>query len=116
MGQLCGAGMRARGWGRIVSIGSVAGAVALPTGAAYAAAKAGLAQLTRNLAREWGPDGVTVNLVAPWYVPTPLTEGVLASPGFLDAVLACTPAGRLGTGAEDVWGGPVSSAVRRPAG
>jgi len=98
--QLCAEGMRERAWGRIVNIGSVAGATALPTGAAYASAKAGLAQLTKNLAREWGPDGVTVNLVAPWYVPTPLTEGVLAEPSFREAVLACTPAGRLGTPAE----------------
>ena len=98
--QLCGAGMRERGWGRIVNIGSVAGEVALPTGAAYAAAKAGLAQLTKNLAREWGPSGLTVNLIAPWYVPTPLTEGILSSPGFQEAVLACTPTGRLGTSAE----------------
>lgn len=98
--QMCAQGMRERGWGRIVNIGSVAGATALPTGAAYAAAKAGLAQLTKNLAREWGPDGVTVNCVAPWYVPTPLTEGILAKPGFRDAVLACTPTGRLGTPEE----------------
>lgn len=98
--QLCGEGMRARGFGRIVNVGSVAGLTALPTGAAYAAAKAGLAQLTRNLAREWGPHGLTVNCVAPWYVPTPLTEGILAKPGFRDAVLACTPTGRLGTPEE----------------
>lgn len=98
--RLCGAGMRDRGWGRIINIGSVAGATALPTGAAYAAAKAGLAQLTKNLAREWGPDGLTVNLIAPWYVPTPLTEGILSEKGYKDAVLACTPAGRLGTAAE----------------
>lgn len=98
--SLCGAGMRERGWGRIVNIGSVAGATALPTGAAYAAAKAGLAQLTKNLAREWGGDGLTVNLIAPWYVPTPLTEGVLAEPGYKEAVLGCTPTGRLGTPAE----------------
>ncbi|MDJ0522114.1 MAG: glucose 1-dehydrogenase [Planctomycetota bacterium] len=98
--QLCGEGMRERSWGRIVNIGSVAGMTALPTGAAYASAKAGLAQLTKNLAREWGPDGLTINLVAPWYVPTPLTEGVLSDPGFKEAVLGCTPSGRLGTPAE----------------
>lgn len=98
--QLCGGGMRERGWGRIVNIGSVAGHTALPTGAAYASAKAGLAQLTRNLAREWGPAGLTVNLVAPWYVPTPLTEGILSTPRYKEAVLACTPTGRLGTPAE----------------
>ncbi len=98
--SLCGPSMRERRYGRIVNIGSVAGATALPTGAAYAAAKAGLAQLTRNLAREWGPDGLTVNLIAPWYVPTPLTEGVLSEPSFREAVLACTPTGRLGTPAD----------------
>ena len=86
--------------GSIVNIGSVAGQTALPTGAAYAAAKAGLAQLTRNLAREWGPAGLTVNLVAPWYVPTPLTEGILGEPAYKQAVLDCTPSGRLGTPAE----------------
>jgi len=98
--RLCAEGMRERAWGRIVNIGSVAGMTALPTGAAYAAAKAGLHQLTRNLAREWGGEGVTVNLVAPWYVPTPLTEGVLADADYRQAVLACTPSGRLGTTAE----------------
>jgi NAD(P)-dependent dehydrogenase (short-subunit alcohol dehydrogenase family) len=90
-------GMKARGFGRIVNVASVAGLTALPTGAPYAAAKAGLLQLTRNLAREWGRHGITVNAVAPWYVKTPLTEGVLSSPAFLEAVLRATPTGRLGT-------------------
>ncbi len=99
--SLCAPSMRAQGFGRIVHIGSVAGMTALPTGAAYAAAKAGLAQLTKNLAREWGPDGVTTNLIAPWYVRTPLTEPVLSDDDFMASVLACTPTGRLGT-PEDV--------------
>jgi len=94
-------GMRAGAFGRIVNVSSVAGLRALPTGAPYAAAKAGLIQLTKNLAREWGPHGITVNAVAPWYVRTPLTEDVLSDPDWLDTVLANTPTGRLGT-PEDV--------------
>ncbi len=94
-------GMAARGWGRIVHVSSVAGLAALPTGTPYAVAKAGLLALTRGLAREWGPAGITVNAVAPWYVRTELTDGVLSDPVFLDRVLAATPVRRLGT-PEDV--------------
>jgi Tropinone reductase 1 len=89
--------MKARGWGRIVNVASVAGLTALPTGVIYAAAKAGLIAMTRNLAREWGKHGITVNAVAPWYVETPLTAGVLSNDAFRAAVLECTPTGRLGT-------------------
>jgi NAD(P)-dependent dehydrogenase (short-subunit alcohol dehydrogenase family) len=90
-------GMRERRFGRIVNVASVAGLVALHSGACYAAAKAGLVALTRNLAREWGPHGVTVNAVAPWYVRTELTEPVLADPEFLARVTAAAPVGRIGT-------------------
>jgi NAD(P)-dependent dehydrogenase (short-subunit alcohol dehydrogenase family) len=68
--------------GRIVNIGSQAGAVALPGEAIYCMTKAGIAHLTRCLAIEWGSRGIAVNAVAPTFVHTPGTEGVLADPEF----------------------------------
>jgi Tropinone reductase 1 len=79
----------------VVHVGSVAGQVALPTGVAYAAAKAGLAQAARTLALEWARDRIRVNCVAPWYTRTPLVEPVLADAAKLQAILARTPAGRI---------------------
>jgi len=79
----------------IIHVGSVAGHVALPTGIAYAVAKAGLAQAARVLALEWARDGIRVNTVAPWYTRTPLAEPVLARPEALAAILARTPLGRI---------------------
>ena len=80
----------------VVNIGSVAGLTAVGTGGVYAAAKAGIAHLSRYLAVEWGPLGVRVNCVAPWYIRTPLVEEVLADPARLERVLARTPLGRVG--------------------
>jgi 3-oxoacyl-[acyl-carrier protein] reductase len=63
--------MAATGWGRIVNVSSVTGPVAaMPGAAGYAAAKAGLDGLTRALALELGPCGVTVNSVAPGWIDT----------------------------------------------
>ena len=79
----------------VIHVGSVAGHVALPTGVAYGAAKAGLAQAARTLALEWAKDGIRVNTVAPWYTRTPLVEPVLARPESLAAIVARTPLGRI---------------------
>lgn len=84
----------------VVHVGSVAGQVALPTGVAYAAAKAGLAQAARTLALEWARDAIRVNTVAPWYTATPLVEPVLADPERRAAILARTPLGRIAEPAE----------------
>jgi len=84
----------------VVHVGSVAGIVALPTGVAYGAAKAGLDQATRTLALEWGAQGIRVNTVAPWYTRTDLVAPVLAQPDRLAAIVARTPLGRVAEPAE----------------
>jgi Tropinone reductase 1 len=79
----------------IIHVGSVAGQLALPTGVAYAASKAGLAQAARTLALEWARDQIRVNTVAPWYTRTPLAQPVLDRPDVLAAIEARTPLGRV---------------------
>ncbi len=65
--------------GRIVHLSSVRGSVGAPGGfSAYGAAKAGLDLLVRQLATEWGPYGITVNAVAPGFVPTGFVPGANA--------------------------------------
>lgn len=71
LAQLASAGMLRRGWGRIINISSVNAQIAREANASYCAAKAGLEGMTRALAVEWGPRGVTVNAIAPGYMMTP---------------------------------------------
>lgn len=82
--------------GAVVNIASVAGSVAVRSGAPYAMTKAALDQLTRYLAVEWASDGIRVNAIDPWYIETPLTRPVLDNPAFRAGVLARTPAARVG--------------------
>jgi len=85
--------------GRIINIGSVVGASGNPGQVNYAAAKAGMAGLTRSLAREMGSRGITVNCVAPGYIDTDMTRA-LPEPQRA-ALLAQIPLGRLGA-PEDI--------------
>src|ERR1700729_1461394 len=68
--------------GKIINIGSQAGAVALPGESVYCMTKAAIAHLTRCLAVEWGRHGITVNAVAPTFIRTPGTEPALSDPAF----------------------------------
>ncbi|MEU6038194.1 3-hydroxybutyrate dehydrogenase [Actinomadura sp. NPDC047616] len=71
-------GMYARGWGRVVNISSVHGLRASPYKGAYVAAKHALEGLSKVIALEGAPHGVTSNCVCPAYVRTPLVEGQIA--------------------------------------
>ena len=67
---------------------------------AYALAKAGLAQLARNLAVEWGPQGVRVNAIAPGFIATDLSRPLLENAAFMARRMAMTPLRRPGTPEE----------------
>ena len=81
-------------YGRIVNITSVVGASGNPGQANYAAAKAGVAGMTRSLAREVGSRGITVNCVAPGFIETDMTKAL--SEAQTSALMAQIPLGRLG--------------------
>jgi len=80
--QAAGRVMIKQGYGRIISLSSQAGFVALPTESVYCMSKAAVAHLTKCLAVEWGRHDITVNAVAPTFIRTPGTEGALADPVF----------------------------------
>ena len=90
--------MKAR-WGRIINITSVVGVSGNPGQANYAAAKAGVAGMSRALAREVGSRNITVNSVAPGFIDTDMTRSLAAEQ--VAALTAQIPAQRLGT-PEDV--------------
>ena len=85
-------------YGRIVNITSVVGAAGNPGQANYAAAKAGVAGMTRALARELGSRNITVNCVAPGFIATDMTEGLPEARKA--ALMQQIPLGRLGTPEE----------------
>ncbi|HEX6548062.1 MAG TPA: glucose 1-dehydrogenase [Candidatus Dormibacteraeota bacterium] len=101
MAQAAARDMIPRHYGRIINISSTYARAVQPRRAAYAASKAGLEQLTRVLALEWAPHGVTVNAVAPTSTRTPGRQDKFADPGYEAKRAADIPLGRLGT-PEDV--------------
>ena len=93
--QLCrGAGAS------VINVASVAGTLDVGSGTPYAASKAAMIQLTRNLAGEWARDGIRVNAVSPWYTETPLAAPVLQDPVRRDRIVQRTPLARIATADE----------------
>lgn len=91
-------GMRERGWGRIVNIGSVNGQAGQYGQVNYAAAKSGIHGFTKALAQEGAKYGVTVNAIAPGYIDTDMVSAVPAP--VLEKIVAKIPVGRLGQADE----------------
>jgi 2-deoxy-D-gluconate 3-dehydrogenase len=107
LARAAGAHMIAEGrGGRIVNIASILafqGGITVP---AYAAAKGGLAQLTKALANEWAAKNINVNAIAPGYIETDVTTGLRADPVRNRQILDRIPAGRWGQ-PEDLAGAVV---------
>lgn len=91
-------GMMKRRWGRIVTITSVVGTTGNPGQGNYAAAKAGLAGMTKSLAQEVASRNITVNCVAPGFIATAMTE--ILGDAQRSAILGRIPAGRMGEGRD----------------
>jgi acetoacetyl-CoA reductase len=91
-------GMRDRGWGRIVNIGSINGQAGQYGQVNYAAAKSGIHGFTKALAQEGAKYGVTVNAIAPGYIDTDMVAAVPAP--VLEKIVAKIPVGRLGQADE----------------
>lgn len=96
LGQHHGPRMAARGWGRILNVGSQQSISAFGDSGVYGTAKAALAGLTRSQAEAWSAHGVCVNTIVPGFVLTPLTAPAQAVPGRVEALAARHMAGRNG--------------------
>ncbi len=91
-------GMRERGFGRIVNIGSINGQAGQYGQVNYAAAKSGIHGFTKALAQEGAAKGITVNAVAPGYIATEMVRAVPEN--VLEKIVARIPVGRLGEASE----------------
>ena len=102
--RACLRGMMKARHGRIISISSIVGVTGNPGQANYAASKAGMIGFSKALAAEVASRGITVNVVAPGFIETPMTDAL--GEAQRDALLGRVPVGRLGTADE------VAAAVR----
>ena len=99
--------MKEQGYGRIINIASLNGVNAHMFTAAYNASKEAVRALSRTAAVEWGPHGITVNVICPAASSPQAQEYFAANPEMLQTILQQIPAGRLGDAQEDI--GPIAT-------
>ena len=92
-------GMMKKRWGRIIGVSSIVGATGNPGQTNYAASKAGMIGFSKSLAAEVASRGITVNVVAPGFIATAMTDAL--DDGQKESLLGAVPMGRLGT-SEDI--------------
>lgn len=104
VGQAVARRMVARRRGRIVNVASVQAELGRPGTAPYAASKGAVKMLTKGMAVDLGPHGITVNALGPGYFKTELTAALVADPAFNDWLIAHTPSRRWGEVDADLGG------------
>ena len=83
--------MKEKGWGRVITVGSVQQTKPHPDMAVYAATKCAVMSLVRNVAKQVAPYGVTVNNLSPGVIATPRNDAALSDPVYAEKVLAGIP-------------------------
>ncbi len=97
LSKLCYPSMKARGGGSIIMMSSIAGDTPDPGLGIYSVSKASLNMLTKVLAKEWGPDGIRVNAIAPGLIKTKFSQALWQNEKILDHFVGRLPIARMGT-------------------
>jgi gluconate 5-dehydrogenase len=106
MTQAIAPSMKKNGWGRIINLASLQSTRAFANGTPYGAGKGGVVQLTRAIAQEWSPHGITCNAIGPGFFKTALTAPVFDNPELAAKNAAQTCIGRNGE-LTDLYGATV---------